>query len=141
MKEAIPPSVARARSLIGVPWCHQGRDPRIGIDCVGLLVCALGVKEDAIPCYSREPQDGALDAALVHFLGPALGADSCWRAGDVAVMAYGGPVRHCGLLADDPSGGLSLIHTDTRLGRVTEHPLDTKWQRRIRNVYRGVQDE
>ena len=136
---SIDPALARARALIGVPWCHQGRDPCIGLDCVGLLVLALGVKEDALPSYSREPHAGALEAALAHYLGPALRANDPWRAGDIAVLSYGGALRHCGLLADDAySGGFSLIHTDTRLGRVTEHPLDRRWRRRIRLLYRGV---
>ena len=137
--DAVERCLARARALIGVPWRHQGRDPCIGLDCVGLLVLALGVKEDALPSYSREPHAGVLEGALAHYLGPARSADAPWRSGDIAVLAYGGALRHCGLLADDASGGgFSLIHTDTRLGRVTEHPLDRRWQRRIRLTYRGV---
>lgn len=73
---------------------------------------------------------------MEHLLGPCLSEGTDIRPGDAVAMAYGGPIRHCGLVADDIHGGLSLIHTDSILGRVTEHPLDQKWLRRIRRVYR-----
>ena len=129
--------LARARALIGVPWKHQGRHQTVGIDCVGLLVLALEVTEDGIPAYGRDPHEGLLKTALEHQLGPPLPTDAQWRPGDVAAMAYGGPIRHCGLLGDLPDGGLSLIHTDSHLGQVTEHPLNAQWRRRVRRVYRG----
>lgn len=30
--------VTEARSLLGVPFLHQGRNPQLGLDCVGLCV-------------------------------------------------------------------------------------------------------
>ena len=130
--------LARARALIGVPWNHQGREPVVGIDCVGLLVLALGMTEDNIPDYGREACTELLVTTLERYLGPPLPIEARWLPGDVAAIAYGNVIRHCGLLADHLYGGLSLIHTDSQLGRVTEHPLDAKWQRRVRLVYRGV---
>ena len=129
--------LARARALIGVPWKHQGRHPTVGIDCVGLLVLALGVTEDGLPAYGRDPHEGLLETALERQLGPPLPTNAQWLPGDVAALAYGGPIRHCGLLGDLPEGGLSLIHTDSHLGQVTEHPLNAQWRRRVRLVYRG----
>jgi hypothetical protein len=60
------------------------------------------------------------------------------RPGDAVAMAYGRPIRHVGIVAEHPAypAYLSLIHTDSTLGRVTEHILDAKWLRRIRQVYR-----
>ena len=124
-----------ARALLGVPWRHQGRNPNIGIDCAGLLLLAFDVQSPT-PTYGREPRNGLLEATMEGLLGtPLPGADDL-RPGDAVAMAYAGPIRHCGLIADDIHGGLSLIHTDSILGRVTEHPLDEKWLRRIRRVYR-----
>lgn len=52
---------AEFRSWLGVPWVHQGRT-RHGIDCAGLIVCALG-NLGLLPrgfvdpiAYGREPQ-------------------------------------------------------------------------------------
>jgi cell wall-associated NlpC family hydrolase len=50
--------VAAARRYVGIPFRHQGRDPRIGIDCVGL--CALVARDVGVPphdetTYARTP--------------------------------------------------------------------------------------
>lgn len=124
-----------ARSLIGVPWKHQGRDPAVGIDCAGLLILAFGVQGET-PSYGRMPYDGLLEKTLASYLKP-LPDDAEMRPGDAVAMAYTGTIRHCGILGDYVYGGLSLIHTDSTLGRVTEHPLDAKWLRRVRKVYRS----
>lgn len=123
----------RARSLLGVPWRHQGRNPERGIDCAGLLIYAYEVDEET-PDYGREPNRGLMEATLERFLGKPI--HDPIEAGDVVAMAYTGSIRHCGMIGDHVDGGLSLIHTDSILGRVTEHRLDDKWLRRIKLVYR-----
>lgn len=123
----------KARSLLGVPWRHQGRDPAKGIDCAGLLIYAFEVTGQT-PSYGRDPHHGLMDATIQRFLGPPV--DGPMQPGDAVSMAYAGDVRHCGIIGDHPDGGLSLIHTDSIVGCVTEHRLDAKWLRRIRRVYR-----
>lgn len=124
-----------ARALLGVPWRHQGRNPIVGIDCAGLLLLAFDVHTPT-PTYGRNPHSGLLEATMEGLLGAPLPGVDDLCPGDAVAMAYAGPIRHCGLIAEDIHGGLSLIHTDSILGRVTEHPLDDKWLRRIRRVYR-----
>lgn len=123
----------RARACLGVKWKHQGRNPEIAIDCAGLLIHAFEVEEET-PQYGREPYAGLMEATLERFLGPPI--DGPMQPGDVVAMAYTGSIRHCGMIGDHPNGGLSLIHTDSILGHVTEHALDAKWLRRIKKVYR-----
>lgn len=122
-----------ARSLLDVPWVHQGRDPRFGLDCIGLLIVAFDGHETTD--YSREPHDGLLEAGLRRHFGEPLPAAEA-RVGDVALLRFGRMPRHVGIIADYIYGGLSLIHTDSMVGCVTEHPLDAKWQRRVVEVYR-----
>lgn len=128
-----------ARSLIGVPWQHQGRNPVVGIDCAGLLILAFEVRGDT-PTYGRSPFAGLLERTLDRYLGAALPDNEPIQAGDAVAMAYAGPIRHCGLIGADAAGNLTLIHTDSIVGCVTEHPLDAKWLRRVRRVYRRVGD-
>lgn len=132
------PAVIAARALIGVPWRHQGRDPAIGIDCVGLLVLAFGLApERDFTAYGRMPHDGMLERHLAAVFGaPVPNGVLDARPGDVAAMAYGRAIRHVGIVGDYALGGLSLIHTDSTLGHVTEHPLDGKWVARVRAIYR-----
>lgn len=134
-------SVERARSLKDVPFLHQGRDLN-GIDCVGLLVYALEYDLDKVPAYPADPINGELENAMAAAFGPAKMNKPIWpqdlREGDVAALQYRGPIRHVGIIANHPSipNVLSLIHTDSSVGKVTEHILDAKWLRRIEKVWR-----
>ena len=132
-----------ARSLLDVPWEHQGRDPSIGIDCVGLLVLSFKAKQQpADRSYARHPQHGALEARLEYHFGPPVTDDI--RVGDVVAMAgsvRSRTVRHVGIIASNESGRLTLIHTDSIVGKVVEHPLDDRWRSMVRAVYRRGVDE
>lgn len=135
-------AIERMRELAaaGVPFLHQGRDFN-GIDCVGGL-CYAFQYEGEVPAYPRDPVNGELERNLKRAFGPWImekpASVEDLRAGDIVSMQYAGPTRHVALVADHPTipGQLSLIHTDSRLGRVTEHILDHKWFRRIVKVWR-----
>lgn len=122
-----------AREYIGVPWKHQGRS-RLGIDCIGLVVvcarsCGLAVRDRTD--YGRDP-DGTILVALAAHLVPSDGMS----AGDVALLEYArGIPRHVGIIGEQPEG-LSLIHADSRAGKVVEHLIDARWRRRIVGVWR-----
>ena len=123
-----------ARSLLNVPWVHQGRDPAIGIDCAGMLLLAFEATDPTT--YGRHPHAGLFEQRCEHHLGPPV--DDEPRVGDVVLLGFGwrGPGRHIGIIADYIYGGLSIIHTDSVVGRVVEHPFDDKWRRRVRKLYR-----
>ncbi|MFC0677532.1 NlpC/P60 family protein [Lysobacter korlensis] len=124
---------------MGVPFVHQGRTRR-GLDCIGLLELALhdaGMGHYAAhPAnrtdYGRDPHRGLLEQRLREIFGEPV-ADM--RPGDVVALRYAGPIRHVGLIGDHQHG-LSLIHTDSHLGRVTEHRIDDRWATRIALVFR-----
>lgn len=144
-------AVERMRELVAakVPFVHQGRDFN-GIDCVGAL--AYAYQYDAqLPAYPQDPINGELELYLAALLGePVLARASLTaafvdvgllRERDIVSMQYRGPVRHVAMVAKHVDqrncpGALSVIHTDAMLGRVTEHILDLKWQRRIVKVWR-----
>lgn len=144
-------AIERMRELVAarVPFLHQGRDTA-GIDCVGALRYAFEY-EGELPAYPQDPINGELEHHLRAILGepvlerattltPPLDT-ALLRAGDVVSMQYRGPVRHVAMLATHVDqrncpGALSVIHTDSTLGRVTEHILDVKWLRRIMRVWR-----
>ena len=129
-----------ARAYLGTPFRHQGRNPALGIDCVGLLVCAANdcghsTEADATD-YGRDPVNGVLQARLLAAFGPAL-PSAAMQPGDVAAIAFAGAVRHVGVIGEH-TDGLSLIHTNSAVGRVTEAQIDARWQRRIVAIYRPV---
>jgi len=129
-----------ARQYLGVPFRHQGRNPSIAIDCVGLLVCAArdcgmaDVLSHDSTAYGTDPAHGILEGHLQAAFGPALPV-SAMQPGDVAAMFFEGAVRHVGVIAEHPDG-LGLIHTNSGVGHVTEARIDAKWLRRIAGVYR-----
>lgn len=126
--------VERARALLGVPWEHQGRNINIAIDCIGLLVYAFEI-DAPIPTYSRDPVATQLEDAMRDHFGPPIPLENM-RPGDAVVVGFGKCLRHVGIVGDDIYGGLSLIHTDSIVKKVVEHPIDGKWQARIREAYR-----
>lgn len=127
-----------ARRYMDVPFLHQGRDPAVGIDCIGLGELALGdigvFHETNEADYSRDPHGGLLEARLESMFGPPFPLDQM-RAGDIAVIRYGRQLRHVGIVGERSYGGiprLTLIHTDSRIGKVVEHRIDEGWMGRRR---------
>ncbi|MCI2243285.1 hypothetical protein L3067_01500 [Xanthomonas sp. PPL568] len=135
-------AIAAARGLLKVPWLHQGRNPRVGIDCAGLLVLAYALDYDHTS-YSTHPHRGLLEQQLERALGVThrlerpnvSAADLC--LGDVLAMTSPGgrTARHVALVGDYVHGGPSIIHTDAALGRVVECALDSGTVSQIDKVY------
>lgn len=126
-----------ARQYLGVPYRHQGRNPDVGIDCVGLLSLALrDIEHPAAACdvtnYGRDPAFGLLEKHLRDAFGPPV---TEWQAGDVASCQFFGAVRHVAILGQN-ANGWTLIHTTHMTKRAVEHSLAAKWIKRVREVYR-----
>lgn len=135
-------AIERMRELAAaqVPFVHQGRD-FAGIDCVGAIAYAFQ-HQGEIPAYPENPVNGELERNLIKELGAPI-YERPFDFGllipcDIVSMQYAGPERHVALVVPhiNIKGQLSIIHTDSRLGRVTEHILDRKWLRRIVKVWR-----
>lgn len=128
-----------------VPFVHQGRS-LAGIDCVGALAWILEYSGE-IPAYPRDPVGGELERELERILGvPILSYSKVNKLSDASVlqpcdivsMQYAGPIRHVGILVPHLSipNQLSMVHTDSDVGRTTECILDDYWLRRIMKVWR-----
>lgn len=135
-------ALARLRQLValGVPYVHQGRDLN-GIDCIGAWTYAFQY-EGEVPAYPENPVNGELERNLRRVLGePVLERPESAELLcplDLLSMQYAGPVRHLAVVVPHISipRALSIVHTDSRLGRVTEHILDGRWLRRVVRVWR-----
>lgn len=129
-----------ARTFLGVPFQHQKRDPSIGLDCIGLAVLSgrmlsLPFVELDRTDYGTEPTNGVLESYLRVAFGPPVPKASI-QPGDIVAIDYAGAIRHLGIVGEHPQGGLSLIHTNSKVGRVTEAGINAKWLKRIKQVYR-----
>ena len=114
-----------AATLIGVPFRLHGRDPQTGLDCIGVLACALeqAGRPATLPCeYSLRsravPAFGQI-ARIAGFL-PATGQ---LETGDVLIVRPG-PCQHHLLIT---LGRDTCVHAHLGLKRVVSGPMRRDW--------------
>lgn len=134
--------IAEARSLLGVPWVHQGRSVA-GLDCIGfvMLACknsgldmlaALGCQDRTD--YGREPTVAGLQAlqnGAVQIQEPEPGCLMFIRFHRAKFP------QHFGILTREGT----LIHAHSTAGRVVEHRYGEPWIRTTHSIWQipGVQ--
>ena len=122
--------VAEARTWVGVPFRHQGRDRR-GVDCLGLpvvVLSALGALPPDLPAvnYPRTPQQNDLERGLLRY---------CTRLpavvpGALIAIKWQKAIAHLAIYTDTDT----LIHAYERQGRtsgVIEHGFRGMWRERL----------
>jgi len=107
--------IAAARSLIGTPFLHQGRDPKVGVDCQGFILCTGAI---AGYRFTREWPNNHRRYGNDKLLREALGAEfrklpSLEHAQPADVILVELPRRrnlHVGIMAEGEFG-TELIHS------------------------------
>ncbi|MBB6506220.1 cell wall-associated NlpC family hydrolase [Sphingomonas endophytica] len=112
--------LAAARTLVGVRFRAQGRDPALGLDCVGVVAVALcragaavTLPRDYAVARGRVPP-GAVPAALRP-------CDGAWP-GDVLLCRVAAMQLHLAVRAVD-----GIIHADAQARRVVARPGAVPW--------------
>lgn len=132
--------VRLARSYVGTPFQHMGRQPGVGLDCAGLVICVarelgLVTPDFDVPAYTPSP-DGSLLAWCDRYM--VRLEDHSGQPGDVLAVAVDSDPQHLCVLGDYRLGGLSIIHALSRrghrdaVGRVVETRL--MYSRTLRHV-------
>lgn len=115
-------AVERARGLVGLRFRPQGRHPKLGMDCVGLVCAAFAIPPGAVPrdYRLRGARADRLDAHMRSFFRkiPATAP----AAGDVGLFEAGAGQLHLALFTAD-----GFIHADAKLRRVAECPGTPPW--------------
>jgi len=111
--------IDRARSYVGTPFIHQGRRPGVGLDCAGLIECAVkdcgGVGFDYPLTYPSVPKPGL----VAHILDMLLPTGPV-RPGAVLLLCRKSRPKlttHLALLTEVGT----IIHADAGKKRVVEH--------------------
>jgi cell wall-associated NlpC family hydrolase len=125
--------IAAARSVLYVPFRHQGRNPVTGLDCGGLIIYVgqqIGQEVlDLDEGYARTPSGGKMEALFDSQ--PNLTRVYDLLPGDVLMMRFAREPQHLGIYT-----GTNLIHTWSQVGKVCEHGFIKPWPQRVVRVYR-----
>lgn len=127
--------VDAARACVDTPFKHQGRQPGVGIDCAGVVVCAwraAGLAAADRRGYSREPQQRVLRQALLEVCDKVDRPGAAYRPGDILFMRFGREPQHLAVVTDRGT----IVHCWEAMGRCVEHGLDRTWRGRVIAVYR-----
>jgi lipoprotein Spr len=112
----------RARSLVGTRFRPQGRTPRFGLDCLGLVLRAFDLPDDQVRRDYRLRGDHRTELMRgLEVLFRRVPATQR-RAGDVAVFEVARDQLHLAILTKD-----GFVHADARLGKVVETPGPAPW--------------
>ena len=125
--------IQKAREYIGTPFRFGGRLKHIGVDCGGLILCAvteLGLSPEAPTNYTRQTALQTLQETLNQHCQKV----ETQQPGDILLFATKQLPGHCGILTAQNT----FIHAydSPSVSQVTETPLDARWQSRVIAVYR-----
>ena len=131
--------VAEARSWLGTPYRHQGREKGRGCDCLGLIVevgRALGLLGYEKLAYSPHPDGVTLRRECDRHLTPLDVAGEDAPPGSVLLLWVQNrrTPQHLAIVTDLP-GRLGIVHAHQMLGAVREHGFDGFWLKRVIGVY------
>lgn len=126
--------VAEALGWCGTPFHHQARLKGVGVDCVGVAVCAAKVcglapgYQDRTD-YARQP-DGSMERLLGQHLVQV--PKSARRGGDVVFFYWAKFGQHLGILTDPDH----VVHAYQPAGKVVLTPLTGPHLKAARRIYR-----
>ena len=131
-----------AARLEGVPFVEHGRDPKVGLDCVGLVLVPakkVGVRFEDRPYVTVPGSDYwttmvATIETLADAVDGAKGDASKWERGDILGIRFGPMKNHLSVYL---GGGLMIHAYDaTAIRRVVVTPMDPALVRCVNAAWR-----
>ena len=123
-------TVKAVRAFAGVPFLHRGRNPDVGLDCAGIILCAYEAAGfHLVDCWSYGPIPPVSKIAETLRLNGFGTTHDIWD-GDVLQIYIDESPRHLGLV--DGDGFWHVEHG----GQVRREPNLDIWEPRIHEVWR-----
>jgi len=136
---------AKARSLLGTPFAHQGKTPGVALDCIGSVAVVALEFEDLAPAarawladpefrgYTPQPNVRKLLKATHKYMDPISKAAA--GLADVLLFKFFDEPMHFGIISAVKPRRL-VVHAYSMVGRVVENGIDDTWRARIVEAYR-----
>lgn len=125
---------AAAIDMVGTPFRHQGRKPRSGLDCAGVVLCSVWSAGCDVPeClgYGPIPKTDVLLTELAARL-HRVHRDDC-EPGDIILFEYRPNLpMHFAVLV----GQEQIVHAHSVTGCVVQHRMTQAWTSRIHSIWR-----
>lgn len=118
--------INEARSWIGTPWRHIGRN-RKGLDCIGLGVVVareVGLTNYDVTTYGRDPTPGLIE----HFRRVAVEIPIMQAMPGDFYVIKDGPYPYHVAFCSERDGIPHIIHANARRRMVIEEPYTDYWQ-------------
>lgn len=127
--------IAKARSYIGTPFHHQGRLPGVGLDCVGVVVCAareLGYEVHDQVGYAKIPRGRTLIQAVEEHCDRIELATL--QPGDLMLFSFIRDPQHL-VIVTEVYPVINVVHSWSDSGKTVENSMDEQWWRRLVGCY------
>ena len=127
--------INKVREYLDTPFVHQGRVPGEGLDCAGMIVCALQALEytvvDVVD-YPRVPSQGKF-IGLVREYCDEIPLNEILPA-DLMMFAFKTEPQHIAVVSS--INPIMIIHSYQSSEKVVEHNLGGKWSSRLKACFR-----
>ncbi len=132
--------IAAARGLVGTPWHDQERKPGLGLDCWGVIVCAL----EAVGLHAPDTDQGYKRLHRWKLLQPALeerfeALPPDWsyaQPGDVALWVFSDKIPHAAVVSAVGPHRPHIIHATYNDGKTFESALPDEGYGNLRSLWR-----
>lgn len=126
--------VIEARTWVGTPFYHLGRERGRGVDCLGLVLgvaTALGLYDKRYVAYAVVPGCEYVNVPVLDLLRAEAEQVQVIEPGVIAYLNRLG-MPHFAFL----DGHGHMIHANAGVGRVVETSYDERWRRRTQAFFR-----
>lgn len=125
---------AAANDMVGTPFRHQGRSPKTGVDCVGVVLCSVWSAGCDVPdCLGYGPVPKS--EVLLEQLGKRaerVHLDDA-EPGDILLFQYSANMPlHFAMLVED----WHMVHAHRTTAKVVKHRMTRAWASRLHSIWR-----